>query len=670
MSRKQPEEPGISGERRLNIGLVVANVEDDFSNKICKGAMRAAEMTGANLFIFPAKYLDRREDEIADVKQAYEYQYNALIDYANASTIDMILICLSSIGYLSGKERCDEVLSRFREIPVMLIAQAKEGYSSIIYDNRSGLADAVRYLIRDKKRTRIGMLTGSRNNMDANERLEIYRDVLKEEGIPYDERLVCYTNYSAACEKAVDAFLEEHPDVEALVCANDAIAQGVYKVLKRRKRVIGQDILVTGFDDIDDAVRMEPQLATVRADAEILGHRALMEAYRMLTEKRQGTGKLQSEQFTVKTSFILRESASGEMELANVNREYLYEYRQRLKMMLDMNHSLNIVNRDTLMFGADNVRDYAKILDVFNTSVIHDYYLYLFKSPRTYLPGKRFKTPEEIYLRAYRNGDEVKELLRIDQRIKFRQMYENPYLPKERKTYILIDIYSREQQYGVMMCDLPYEYLHYLEALCYQISIAVKMKELFSVQEELLAEKEDMLRKLEQENLMLDHISNKDELTGILNRRGFFAKAGKLLGQKESDGKRVAAVYADLNYLKQINDRFGHEEGDFSLKNCAAALEAALGSRGVVGRIGGDEFAGILVLEEGESAEDIRVRMRAYLDGVNESAGKRYPVMASLGIMEQRITGELSLKELLERSDDLLYEEKKKKGPFIVRENE
>ena len=138
------------------------------------------------------------------------------------------------------------------------------------------------------------------------------------------------------------------------------------------------------------------------------------------------------------------------MELANVNREYLYEYRQRLKMMLDMNHSLNIVNRDTLMFGADNVRDYAKILDVFNTSVIHDYYLYLFKSPRTYLPGKRFKTPEEIYLRAYRNGDEVKELLRIDQRIKFRQMYENPYLPKERKTYILIDIYSREQQLSLI----------------------------------------------------------------------------------------------------------------------------------------------------------------------------------------------------------------------------
>ncbi|MDE6421358.1 MAG: GGDEF domain-containing protein, partial [Lachnospiraceae bacterium] len=94
-----------------------------------------------------------------------------------------------------------------------------------------------------------------------------------------------------------------------------------------------------------------------------------------------------------------------------------------------------------------------------------------------------------------------------------------------------------------------------------------------------------------------------------------------------------------------------------------------LGSGGVVGRIGGDEFAGLLVLEKNEEAEEIRVRMKAYLNEVNESAGKRYPIMASLGILEQRITGELQLKELLEQADDLLYEEKKKKGPFIVRED-
>ena len=67
MNREKSEQQ--NGESRLNIGLVVANVEDDFSNKICKGAMRAAEMADVNLFVFPAKYLDHREDELADTNR-------------------------------------------------------------------------------------------------------------------------------------------------------------------------------------------------------------------------------------------------------------------------------------------------------------------------------------------------------------------------------------------------------------------------------------------------------------------------------------------------------------------------------------------------------------------------------------------------------------------------
>ncbi len=659
-----------NNEKRLNLGLVVANVEDDFSNRICKGAMRAAEMGDVNLFVFPAKYLDRREDELADARQAYEYQYNALIDYANAASLDMVLICLSSIGYLSSRQRCDEVLARFSEVPVMLLASTKEGYSSIVYDNRSGLSDAVRYLIREKKKTRIGMLTGNKDNMDAAERLDIYREILESEGIPYDEQRVCYTNYSSACEAVVEKFMLQNPDLEAIVCANDAIAQAVYRVLGNYKYVIGKDILVTGFDDIDDAVRMEPQLATVRADAEVLGHRAVLEAKRLLKEAYRKGEKPVPRQFEVRTDFILRESASGRKDTDHVNREDLEEYRQRLRSMIDMNHSMNIVNRDTLMFGAENVRDYGKILEAFHIPAIRDYYLYLLKTPQRYEPGQYLDTLETTYLCAYKNGNEVLELPRSKQRMRISQMYANPYLPKERRTYFLVDIYSREQQYGVMLCDIPYEYLHYLEGLCYQISIAVKMKELISVQEGLLAEMEDMLRKLEKENLVLDNISNKDELTGISNRRGFFTKAEKLLRQEKNRGKRVAAVYVDLNYLKQINDRFSHEEGDFALRSCARALEAALGSSGIAGRIGGDEFAGLLLLEEGESAGKIRQQIKAYLQELNGRSGKRYPVMASAGVLEQRVTEDIQLKELLEQADDLLYEDKKTKGPFVVKEEE
>ena len=72
---------------RYNVGLIVANVEDEFSNKICKGAMEQAEELDVNLFIFPAKYLDRSEQNISDPKQKYEYQYNVMVSYANSKSL-------------------------------------------------------------------------------------------------------------------------------------------------------------------------------------------------------------------------------------------------------------------------------------------------------------------------------------------------------------------------------------------------------------------------------------------------------------------------------------------------------------------------------------------------------------------------------------------------------
>ena len=66
-------------KKRYNVGLIVGNIEDDFSNQICKGAMRAAELVGDNLFIFPVKYLGQTEESKNDQNQKYEYQYNYLI---------------------------------------------------------------------------------------------------------------------------------------------------------------------------------------------------------------------------------------------------------------------------------------------------------------------------------------------------------------------------------------------------------------------------------------------------------------------------------------------------------------------------------------------------------------------------------------------------------------
>lgn len=671
-------------KKRYNFGLVVGNIEDDFSNQVCKGAMRAAELVGDNLFIFPVKYLGQTEQTKNDQKQKYEYQYNYLISYAHSKSLDMVLLCLSTIGYRVSAEQCREILHSFDGIPVLLIASKEEGYSSITYDNVTGLSMGIRYLIEERSCSHIAMLTGAEYNDDARERLQTYKDVLTAKGFPVEERRIAHGDFSEKCVKEVEELLLNNPDMDAIVCANDAMAKTAYQILNKYGFAIGRDICVIGFDDISDAAYMEPPLATVRADASVLGYRAVVECHRMLKEQEgttaltadeadggkpaAGRSALQEKHFTVDTAFIKRESASGVKARKKViSEEMESEYINKLTMMVDMNHRMNIVNRDMLMFGNSSDKNYARFLDAFAIDEVSSCYLYMMNKPTVYEQGKKWRLPESMYLKAYKIGYEVVELPRSLQRVPMNELFSNPCYSEERKNYIIVDIYSRELQYGILVCDMPYRYFHYVEMLCYQISIAMKIMELFSVQEKLLEDKEDMLKKLERENLLLDDISNKDELTGILNRRGFITKVEKLLRQPENSGKKAVMVYADLNYLKLINDRYSHGEGNYAIQSCAETLETSLGQSGIAGRIGGDEFAGFAWAEEAGDGSSIQQAVKQVLSKKNAVSGKPYEVMASVGTFEFIIGPDVNLKTLMQRADERLYEDKSRKGPFIER---
>lgn len=651
-------------KERFRVGLIVGNVEDVFSNQVCKGAMEAVDSTGDDLFIFPVKYLDRCESDKNDPKQRYEYQYNVLLSYARSKALDIVLICLSSIGYMSSEEKCMEILKSFEGIPLLLIASEVKGYSCVKYDNVSGFREGLTYLINQRGCDQIGMITGTKDNSDAEERLKVYKDVLTSNGIVIDDNMIVRGDLSDKCKDSVEKLLANNPKINAIVCANDAIALAVYDVLAVSECKIGKDICVLGFDDIEEASYLSPPLATVRADAFVLGYRAVIEAHKIL----ENHVLTEPVKFIVETRFILRESASGIYEEnITIGQDNAEEYKKKLRDMIHMNHKMNIVNRDMLMFGNSNDNNYAKFLEAFTVANINSSFMYLLNKPREHHENHMWILPETIYLKAYRINEKVVELPRSKQRLSIDEIFKNTYLPNDRRTYVIIDIYEREQQYGILMCELPYQYFHYLEMICYQISMAIKLMDLFSVQEELLIEKEEMVHKLKAENLLLDDISNKDELTGLLNRRGFFNRVEKLLNDRSNIGEKAVIIYADLNYLKLINDRYNHEEGDYAIKMCALVLEEALGETGVVGRIGGDEFVGGILISDYGEGDSIIKKIKSILKEKNDSTYKPYEVTVSVGAYEFEVKKGLLISSLMEQADDLLYEDKKRKGLFIER---
>lgn len=652
--------------KRYNIGLVVANIEDDFSNSICKGAIQAAEELNDNLFIIPVKYLDYFDYD--DPLMRYEYQYNTLIDYARSASLDVILLCLSSIGITTTKERCDKVLKSFDGYPVILIASDDNTHSCVRYNNKSSLSEGISHLITVEGRKNIGMVLGSLNNSDCRERLEAYKETLTQHGLPIVESAIKETIGDFNCLPEVDSFLDANPDLDAIVCNNDSMAQAIYIALNKRRISIGEQISVISFDDIDDAKYMDPPLATVRASAEELGFRSVLQGHYKLSA---GTIHI-PETYYVDTKFIYRDSI-GTKSAHKVIMQKQADEQDRLfgqvrlsdanADLIKMNHNMNILSRNMLTLDDIGEQNYAQILESLTIANLKSCFLFTLKKPIPHNYGETWKKPENLYLRAYLENKKATAPPKTAQLIKTDHLYSHRYMPDERKTYVMIDLYARELQYGFMLCDIEYSNFHYVEFLCYQISIAIKLMHMFDMQRSLLAEQDTLLRRLQTENLQLDAISGKDELSGILNRRGFYKKIGAFIEKEKSDDKQIIFAYADLNYLKQINDHYGHNEGDFAIRACGTAFEAIFPNC-IAGRIGGDEFAVLSVCDKTVTHESLREAMNKRLKDVSIQANKPYIITVSLGIWSPEHSNDFQLETAIEMADALLYEEKKRKPPF------
>lgn len=653
-------------ETRYNIGLIVGNVEDDFSNSICKGAIKAAEQLGDNLFILPVKYIDYCVKE--DSLQRYEYQYNTLLSYAQTASLDIILLCLSTIGSTTTRKRCLEILASFQGYPLILIASDEAGYSCVRYNNNNGLSDGIRHLIEKEHRRHIGMITGYLDNSDSCERLAAYKQVLSEYGLPMPDSAVKFAKFDSDCRSAVEELLQENPDLDAVVCGNDAMASTVYKVLGERHITVGSQISVIGFDDVESSKYLNPPLATVRADAAELGFRALLQGHRKLLD---GTTSM-VETFFVDTRFICRDSVGvlSEREVTTQKQtdeqDLLFEkasLTESNRRLIKMNHNMNILSRNMLTLDENGEQNYSQILNCLTIADLESCFLFMLKTPTAHHFGDVWKNPEALYLRAYLENGNAFIPKRTEQQINIDDIFRHPLMPGKRKTYVMIDLYSRELQYGFVLCDISFNNFHYVEFLCYQLSIAIKLMHMFDIRRTLLAEKDDLVLRLQRENLQLDAISGKDELTGILNRRGFYKKATDFIYHAQEAQDEIVFAYADLNYLKQINDIYGHAEGDFAIRSCAAALESVF-PHSLAGRIGGDEFAVLAGFHSLPDKKELKASLNQYLANIAAAAKKPYAITVSVGIWFPQTGSLFSLEEAIEQADALLYEEKKKKPPF------
>jgi diguanylate cyclase (GGDEF)-like protein/PAS domain S-box-containing protein len=153
----------------------------------------------------------------------------------------------------------------------------------------------------------------------------------------------------------------------------------------------------------------------------------------------------------------------------------------------------------------------------------------------------------------------------------------------------------------------------------------------------------------------LQHLALDDELTGLRNRRGFGVAADPLLAVADRERLPVQVLFIDVDDLKGINDRYGHEIGDRALQAVASALRETLRAADIAARVGGDEFVALL---HDATVEDAARVARRFTDALTSQRTLSIEaVAASVGIATRQ-PGDTDLARLLATADKDMYQVK------------
>ncbi len=254
----------LQKKRRLTIGLLVGNTLENGTARIINGMMNAVKTENINIVIFPGKHIFHRVNT-AEYHQ-WEYQYNTLFDLPDKHNIDGLLIAVRNIGRMTTKEKFRDFLKAYEDIPTVLMEKAISGYPSVSIDVESGLKEGLEYLIHKEHCTKICMIGGAEHDTDSIVRKNIYRTILEENGISFEERYFVESISREHEPEAFETLLDRNPDMHAVFCFHDVIALRFYEALKNRGLSAGRDVKVLGYGNSAEGIDAQPQLSTVGHD--------------------------------------------------------------------------------------------------------------------------------------------------------------------------------------------------------------------------------------------------------------------------------------------------------------------------------------------------------------------------------------------------------------------
>lgn len=771
--------------KHLKIGVIIGNANAPHTRNLMRGICDAAKSMDVNVVFFLGVHMANYYHEYFGEKMEnrHDFQYNIVYDYAKIVDVDGLIIAYGSLGfYLEDKDK-NHFLDRFKGIPYVIVEEYDDRHvgSSVISDNYNGMFRIVEHLITVHNYRKFMFVSGPKDNTDAVERELAFRNALAKYQIPFDEDCYAEGDFSLCCNKQIGELLDRHPDAEALVCANDVMAETAYRECAQRSIVVGKDLAITGYDDWVMADSMTPPLTTVLQNELDMGYICVKNIVELCNGKepvdivvpaeikvRASCGctvrsayhfpkavyagdviegsyidqvadcfcervmlsqvsndrkreikdyikkilQLCCDAYMAKDSgqidrkilrYYINEMLIGEcgdyisvtalLEGVNAYIFHLTELDQNNEyahFLLEMEGALlqfiqstvlkrndekgahyerdtmfiPLVSSDMLSNMQDEVAFYKCPMQIMKLLHAKSAYLYILDRPYRHLYGDSWKCPSQMYLAScYEDGV-----------ITSYEPNKRPIINTENGKFVFarddrrriltgFNLFQGMYQYGLLLLEIDAQDMLLMHLVSMQISNSLNYFDMYKSQMDMQNQLGSLVEEVAAKNKILGFISEYDEMTGLLNRRGFMEKAMEFIHRDNNE--RGILLIADLDHLKEINDCFGHVAGDFAIQSAARLLMKALGEDTTIARIGGDEFVALLPYESDMSGDAHIRHLSRVCAEFNRNTRKEFYVELSAGYAVFMCGADVDFNAILASSDERLYEAKKTRRKSI-----
>ncbi len=523
-----------------------------------------------------------------------------------------------------------------RTISELICATAAEHRTPVLaYDSRfsectsvfsypsQGFTDLLNHIFAIHGCRKVDLITGIRGNYGSECMVVAYQEVLRANGIPFDDMRVAYGDYWDKPAMIATEKLLAYDTPEAIICTNDDMAMACCAVLRRHGLNVPDDVIVTGCDGVIREQYHTPRLTTAGKDFDTMTTTFFDVAELVMN------GCEVDDAHEIPPVLYFSESCGCHVtEVLDQNQAITF-YHNRLQSSVILESYAHRYLGMLMDRQNCTVIDY---LDVLASQMPQNSYVCLRDCLSAETPAPAFS--------HFADGSELMSTVTLKGKEKrFAMVPRNEIIPQladvfaRRTTVLMTSIYWQDEVYGY--------YVYYgndLDEECF------KLPKVIHASGNVLASHLSRSR-LQAMNEALLSARVRDSLTGMLNMNGAIKTLQERIESKQSDDQQLVLMVFELNNLRQINAVFGHNEGDQALLSLAGTISDCTDGNIMAARISGDEFLVAFVVPDlrVSTAEALRDVLYSRISSYNQVSGKNYSIELQSALLHFSLTEEVNI---------------------------